>query len=232
MAAKPRITLVEEVQSTQYAPLAALGYYLREQDLFSPIYSRLVFRGPTHTSRPVFALLDVWVSILAGCRSVSQINTRLRPDRVLARAWGRPAFFEQSTLARVLDACQAEQVSQLCSGVEQIYRWIGRAPRQLLPLDPGLLDIDLTGLPAGRGAQGSTKGYFGREKGGAGDSSAGLGPHPLTKSWLLCSIPATPSASRCSKPRCFVSNRSCPSLPGSAPGCACVWMPALVRTKT
>lgn len=53
-------------------------------------------------------LLDLWVSILAGCRSVSHVNTHIRPDLVLAQAWGRPRFHEQSTLARILDDCRAE----------------------------------------------------------------------------------------------------------------------------
>jgi len=191
MAAIPRIRLIERDQSTQYAPLVALGYYIREQDLFSPIFSRLEFPEHMHTKAPGMALQDLWVSILAGCRSVSQINTRLRPDHVLARAWGRKSFCEQSTIARVIDACQGEQVSQLQQGVEQIYRWIGQAPAQVKADRPCVVDIDLTGMPAGRQAQGSTKGYFGREKGGAGDSCAGLEQRIMTKWWPPCSILAT-----------------------------------------
>jgi len=160
--------------STQFGPLVALGYWLRDQDLFSPILSRLEFTKAMHTVIPAITLLDLWVSILAGCRSVSQINTRLRPDRVLARAWGRSCFCEQSTVARVLDACEKEQVHQLQSGVEQLYRRIGQAPYSVQADNCRMVDIDLTGMPAGRQAEGSTKGYFGREKGGVGGSYAGL----------------------------------------------------------
>jgi hypothetical protein len=191
MATIPRITLAEMEEYTPYAPLVALGYAIREQDLLSPIFSRLKFPAGMHTTAPALALLDVWVSMLAGCRSVSQINTRLRPDRVLARAWGRACFCEQSTVARVLDACQEEQVSQLQSGVEQIYRWIGQAPQRVKALAPSIIDIDLTGMPAGRQAQGSTKGYFGREKGGVGDSYAGSVPHRMMKWSHPSSILAT-----------------------------------------
>jgi hypothetical protein len=42
-----------------------------------------------HTEKPLEALVDVWVSILAGCRWVHQINTKIRPDGLLAHAWGR-----------------------------------------------------------------------------------------------------------------------------------------------
>lgn len=124
----PHITVKNLDAMTQFAPLVAVGCYLRDSDLLSPVMSRLSFGQATHTERPVAALLDLWVSMLAGCRSVRQINTRIRPDRVLAQAWGREQFAEQSTIARVLDGCQAEQVAQLRSGVSQVYRWLGAAP--------------------------------------------------------------------------------------------------------
>ena len=113
MCAMPRIALVSLEHTTFFAPLVGLGFYVREQDLLAPIFSRLVFDQPTHTVHPDAAILDLWVSILAACRSISDINVRIRPDHLLAQAWGRPCFCEQSTVARVLDACQPAQVGQL-----------------------------------------------------------------------------------------------------------------------
>jgi hypothetical protein len=165
MTAKPRITLASLEKVTSFAPLVALGFWIRERDILAPIWSRLQFERSTHIRHPEAALLDLWVSILAGCRSVSQVNTRIRPDLMLAQAWGRRCFHEQSTLARVLDACQAEQAAQLRAGVEAVYRWIGQAPHHLWSDEPLLIDIDLTGLPAGRQAEGSTKGYFSGKRG-------------------------------------------------------------------
>ena len=191
MSAIPRISLVRMKATTGFAPLAVLGAYIREQDLLSPLMSRLRFVKQMHTERPVEALVDVWVSMLAGCRSVSQVNTKIRPDVLLAKAWGRERFCEQSTLARVLDACEAEQVQQLRAGVAAVYRWIGRAPQgngERLPL---MIDIDLTGLPAGRKAEGSTKGYFPEKKGHADASCAGLERPTMMKVSVLCSIQAT-----------------------------------------
>jgi hypothetical protein len=175
MSARPRITLVPLGQTTLFAPLVALGFYVREQDLLAPIFARLTFEQATHTRHPEAALLDLWVSILAGCYSVSQINTKIRPDRLLAQAWGRPCFAEQSTVARVLDVCQAEQVDQLRAGAAVVYRWLGQAPHQAWADAPLMIDIDLTALPAGRHADGSTKGYF-AEKGGADVSCVGSAP--------------------------------------------------------
>ena len=70
---------------TQFAPLVALGFFVREYDLLSPMTSRLAFAQATHPEYPVEALLEVWVGMLAGCRSIWQINTKIRPDPVLAQ---------------------------------------------------------------------------------------------------------------------------------------------------
>ena len=188
----PRISLTSLAGMSQFAPLVALGFFVREYDLFSPITSRLAFTLATHTEYPKEALLEVWVSMLAGCRSIWQINTKIRPDLVLAQAWGREQFAEQSTVARILDGCQPEQVEQLRQGIESIYRWIGQAPQHQWAAGELLVDIDLTGLPAGRKAEGSSPGYFSGKKGHAAGSYVGLGPPPMMKVWPRCCIPATP----------------------------------------
>lgn len=177
----PRISLAPLEGMTQFGPLTALGFFVREHDLLSPITSRLVFSQATHTEYPIEALMEVWLSMLAGCRSIWQINTKIRPDLVLAQAWGREQFAEQSTVARILDACQAEQVTQLRQGIESIYRWIGQAPHHQWTAGELLIDIDLTGLPAGRKAEGSTQGYFSQKKGHGVGSYVVSAPPPMMK---------------------------------------------------
>lgn len=171
MKSVPNITVSNLAGTTQFAPLVALGSYVRSIDLLSPLYSRVVFKQPTHTEAPVMALIDLWVSILAGCRSVRQINTRTRPDLTLAHGWGREQFAEQSTVARVLDCCQAEQVSQLRAGANSLFHWVGQTPQHNWTM-PLTVDIDLTPLPAGRQAVGSTKGYFPKKGGVAANCVA------------------------------------------------------------
>lgn len=191
MPAIPQISLVPLLQTTLFVPLVALCFYIREQDLLRPIFSRLRFDQPVHVADPTAVVVDLWVSILAGCESVSQINTKIRPDHPLAQARGRACFCEQSTAARVLDSCQAEQVSQLRAGVEAVYRWIGEAPRHPWETLPLTVDVDLTGLPAGRRAEGSTKGYFSGQKGGVDASCAASGPPTMTRASPPCCIQAT-----------------------------------------
>ena len=188
----PRISLASLEGMTQFAPLVALGFFVREYDLLSPITSRLAFTQATHTEYPIEALLEVWVSMLAGCRSIWQINTKIRPDLVLAQAWGREQFADQSTVARVLDVCQPEQVAQLRQGVESIYRWIGQAPHHQGAAAELLIDVDLTGLPAGRKAEGSSQGYFSGKKGREDGSCAVSEPPIMMKVWHPCCIQETP----------------------------------------
>jgi len=188
----PRISLASLEGMTQFAPLVALGFFVREYDLLSPITSRLAFTQATHTEYPIEALLEVWVSMLAGCRSIWQINTKIRPDLVLAQAWGREQFADQSTVARVLDVCQPEQVAQLRQGVESIYRWIGQAPHHQGAAAELLIDVDLTGLPAGRKAEGSSQGYFSGKKGRAAGSYVVSVSPIMMKVWPPCCIQGTP----------------------------------------
>lgn len=159
MVTIPKVSVVKLEKETQFAPLVALGFSSRACDVLAPIYSRMEFPAGTHTQEPAEALIDLWISILAGCRSVSQINTKIRPDLPLAAAWGREKFREQSTIARVLNECTDEQVGQLREGVNSLYRWLGQSSNRIWENNPFMVDIDLTGLPAGRLAEGSVAGY-------------------------------------------------------------------------
>lgn len=186
----PRIGLSSMSETTQFAPLVAIGSYVRSTDFLSPLTSRMSFKQHTHTTEPVAALIDLWVSILAGCRSVRQINTKVRPDPMLAISWGRQQFAEQSTVARVLDSLRAEQVEQAREGITQLFHLFSQTAHHDWR-QPLTVDIDLTPLPAGRQAMGSTKGYFSK-KGGAAVNSVVSAPPPTTKRLVPGSILATP----------------------------------------
>ncbi len=177
----PRFTTAP-IDSTAYAPLVALGFWLRQLDLWAPIRSRVQFIQPTHTSDPVSALLDLAVGILAGCQVVAQVNTTIRSDPLLAQAWGRVAFAEQSTIARVLDACQPSQVAQWRQANEATLRRLGQIYTHAFTQDWLRLDVDLTALQASAAAEGSEKGYFpGKKTQPVG--SSGASPPSTTAKW-------------------------------------------------
>jgi hypothetical protein len=146
---------------------------LQQRDFFAPLWEHVQLGGKTIYHEPHQKLLDVVVSMLADCSSLKQINTRLRPDTALAAAWGRDVFADQSTISRTLDAFTPATVAQLRTAVERIYVREGHALHHPFDQELLFLDIDLTGLPAGRHAEASTKGYFSGKKTVAGVSSPG-----------------------------------------------------------
>jgi hypothetical protein len=112
---------------------------------------------------PVDKLQDVVISILAGCRSIHNINVRLRPEQALAQAWGREKFADQSNYSRTLDALTSDQMTQLRQGSLQ---WLQRHS-QLQQHDWSrwlLLDIDATPLLASKKAEGSQRGWVSGKK--------------------------------------------------------------------
>ena len=108
---------------------------------------------------------------MSGCQAISHIDTRIRPDRALAQAWGLECFAQQSIVADTLNRFTESHVAQLRQAINAIYVREGRAV-QHDNTSQGLLilDVDLTGLPASKQAQGSRKGYFSGKKGGVADN--------------------------------------------------------------
>ena len=126
---------------------------------------------------------SIWRSeILPACEVVAQVKTTIRSDPLLARAWGRDAFAEQSTIARVLDACQPIQVAQWRQANEATLRWLGQVYAHSFTQDWLRLDVDLTSLEASAAAEGSEKGYFPGKKTQQGGNWGGLRP-PTTARW-------------------------------------------------
>ena len=108
-------------------------------------------------------LEQVLWSILTGCQYISVVNTRLRPDRLLAQVKCIDRFAEQSTLSIALNELTQMNLDQLEAAVQHISH---RCSRTLQHDWRGflLLDFDLSGLPCGKQAEGSTKGYISGKK--------------------------------------------------------------------
>lgn len=167
------IRRIELKEQTNFVPLGVLGYCLTRAHYFDPIFSEIQLPLKTVTHAPKDKLLDLLVSILAGCRSVAQVNTRIRPDLVLAQAWGRPQFAEQSSLMRTLDIFDEVCLTQLRQGSEALFRRESRTLTHDFERDWLWLDIDLTPLPISKHAEGSSKGHMG-EKTQPVDNSLGF----------------------------------------------------------
>ena len=157
------VHLTDMPNETGFVPLGVLGYCLTRTQFLTPIWGELNLGMKTIDHSPQDKLQDVVTSILAGCRAISQVNTRLCPDLALACAWGRERFAEQSQLARALDAFNPIRIAQLRHGSETVFRRESRVLRHDYGRDWLWLDIDLTPLPISKHAEGSTKGKFGKK---------------------------------------------------------------------
>lgn len=146
------------------ASLAALGLYLHQLDLFAPIRDTLKIEQKTVKYTPLDKLYDAFISILAGAHGLVEINTRLRSDLALQSAFGRSACAEQSVVQDTLNACRAEQISQMEQALHTIYRQHSQGYAHDYKQAWQLLDVDLTGMPCGKKAAFATKGYFPQQR--------------------------------------------------------------------
>jgi hypothetical protein len=156
------LTLTDCAQVT-HVPLAAFGYALRRAGVLEPLQQvDLPIKTRAHT--PGDKLIEALVLILAGGRSTAQIDLLLRPNRDLAQAWGQAQFAEQATVSRTLDAFDASSIASLREAFEILLQHYSSVLQHDFRTGSLWLDGDLSGLPASRRAQGSTKGYFAGEK--------------------------------------------------------------------
>jgi hypothetical protein len=152
----------EETFNTQYAPLGMLLALYQQKQVLKPL------AGVTTTAKIVhFSLIDkleqVLTSILSGCDTISEVNTKLRGDIPLAKAGGWACFADQSTLSLALDSLSQMNLEQLRGATTQIAQSYGQAPRHDWR---GFLwfDYDLSGLICSQQAEGSERGYFSGKK--------------------------------------------------------------------
>ena len=146
------------------AVLVAMGAKIRALNLLQPIEDLVKIRQKTVKYSPVQKLMDGLITILAGAHGLSEINTRLRSDPALQRAFGRSGCAEQSVVQETLDACSATNVKQMEQATREIFQTHSLAYRHNYKESWQVLDIDMTGLPCGSKSVKADKGYF--SKGG------------------------------------------------------------------
>lgn len=154
------IRLVRFECESERIPLGVLGYCLTRTEFLKPVWSQLDLALKEVEHSPSAKLQDILTGILAGCRSLYQTNTRLRPDLALAQAWGRKSFADQSVLSRTLDGFVEVNVEQLRSGSEQLFQRESGVISHCFEKEWLWLDIDLTPLPCSKRAEGGRKGKF------------------------------------------------------------------------
>ena len=154
--------LTEGLTNTRYAPLVALSAHYQENHVLAPLEQVRIPMKERDFS-PADKLIQVFLSILAGCETLSEVNVRLKPEVHLAAVWGWDRFTDQSNLSRTLDGLTLKNIDQLRQSTIAIWQAHSRVRshdwRRFL-----WLDFDLSGLPCGPQAEASQKGYFSGKK--------------------------------------------------------------------
>lgn len=140
--------------------LAALGVKLRSLGLFEVIENHVHIKQKAIKHTPIEKLQDAFIAILAGAHGLVEVNTRVRPDAALQRAFGRKSCAEQSVVQETLSACTAKNVVEMQAAVAELFRAHSAAYRHDYEGELQVLDADLSGLPCGKRAEAAAKGYF------------------------------------------------------------------------
>jgi Transposase DDE domain group 1 len=157
-------------EQSYYSPrasLALIAQRFREMGLWAMVEERVKINQKKVRYAPMDKLLDGLMMILAGGRGLVEVNTRVRQDTGLQRAFGRHECADQSTISKTLNACDEETVGQMRDAIKRMIQTHGQV-MQRSKEDWLVLDIDMLGMVAGRKGEGVTKGYFsgGRDKRG------------------------------------------------------------------
>ena len=141
--------------------LAGLGLYLGDLDLFAPMRRLVQIPQKTVKDSPVDKLMDLLITLLCGAHGIVEINTLLRADPGLQRAFGRLRCSEQSVVQETLNACTPDNVEQMQQAWKYIFRHHSASYRHEYQEQWQILDVDLSGMPSGPTAALATKGFFG-----------------------------------------------------------------------
>ncbi len=156
------ISFTDELTNTRYAPLAVLSAHYQQNRALQAL-EEVAIPMKVRDFRAADKLTQVLLSILAGCTTLSEVNQKLRMEKMLASVWEWRRFADQSSLSRTLDLLTQTNLVQLrqstaaiCGPHSQVRRhdWRGYL----------WLDFDLTGLPCSPKAEESQKGYFADKK--------------------------------------------------------------------
>lgn len=159
---KQSITITEH--SSPAASLAAIGIQIQHLDLFAPIRQTVHIAQKTVKYSPSDKLFDAFIAILAGAHGLVEINTRLRADTALQRAFGRTGCAEQSVVQQTLDHATPQNATEMQQALTTIYRQHSQGYRHDYARAWQVLDVDISGLPCGKKAAFASKGYFAKQR--------------------------------------------------------------------
>jgi hypothetical protein len=150
---------------TPRAGLCALGALLVARDYFEPLARQVHIAQKVRQYTPLDKLRDAFIAMLSGVSGLYLIDTVVRPDPALQRAFGRNGCAEQATIHDTLYAAQADNVLQLRAVWREMFRRYSHTSQHDYTRLPLVIDLDLSGERTGRRAAQATTGYFVGQRG-------------------------------------------------------------------
>lgn len=151
-----------------HASLATIGLWMKDRNIWQMVEQEVKIKQKVIKHQPHEKLKDVLINILAGGQGIVEVNKRVRTDKALQMVFGRNACAEQSVISETLNACTEANADQLEIVLQKVYQQFSKGYQHNYEKDYLLLDVDLTGLLAGRQAEGASKGYFSGAKNARG----------------------------------------------------------------
>ena len=150
------------------ASLALIAEWTNSNHIWDGLAEEVHIHQKMIRHSPNDKLKDLLINMWAGGVRVSSVNNLLRTDEALQRLFGRSACAEQSGISETLNAVTSENIIETTRFIQKVYREHSLSCRHEYEKRWLLLDADLTGLLAGKTAEGSAKGYFSGKRNGRG----------------------------------------------------------------
>ena len=162
---------------SKHASLALIAQRFQAMGIWPMIDEEVMIKQKVLQHTPMDKLLDGFITMLMGGRGLVEINTRLRCDVAIQRAFGRSGCADQSTVSDTLDECTLTNVQEMRRAMTRILHQHSAAVAAVAAVEAchttaqtmghpmmgqvlRVMDVDTVGLPAGRQGEGVTKGYF------------------------------------------------------------------------
>jgi hypothetical protein len=135
-----------------------VGVWMQSRGIWAKVEERVQIKQKVVKYRPIEKLLDGLISMVAGGSGLVEINTRVRPDAGLQRAFGRTGCAEQSVVSQTFDACTTENVDQMRQALVEVYRAHSAGYPHNYRERWQVLDVDMSALPTDSHGEGVEKG--------------------------------------------------------------------------
>jgi hypothetical protein len=150
--------------NSAYASLCGISPVIKDKKIFDVIHQKIDIHQKTVEYKPTDKLVFVVLGIMSGCDVVFDLNRKLRIDRPLLKSFGYGKCADQSVIQDTLNAVTQENINEMEEALKTLWdehnltNQILESAKSEGRIDT--IDMDLSGMPASKKAECSTKGYF------------------------------------------------------------------------